>query len=162
MAHTTEDAKLVWQKVKAASDSLGLKQEIVEGLRKLKEILANLKGNPNLKFTPIDGTATASADVVISDTANKALLVLVLKKKTGTTVGFGAISNHASAIQAAKTVLLGSGDRAAEQLFAVYPRGFNHATGMTYQSVTAYDGVTANAAADQCDGFALSIDAELS
>lgn len=157
MAFTTQDAKLVWQQVKNACDTLGIKPDIVEALRKFKESLANLKGNPELKFSPIDGTAAASADVVISDTANKALFVLVLKKKTGTTVGFPSISDHASAIQAAKTVSLGSGDRAAEQLLVLYPRGYNHATGMTYSSVTVNSaGVTANAAADQCDGFAIS------
>ena len=156
MAFTTENARNVWQKVKIANDTLGIKPEISEALRKLKEVLANTKGNPELKFTPVDGTAAASADLVVSDTANKAIFAIVLKKKTGTTAGFGTISDHASAAQAAKTVILGSGDRAGEQVFAVYPRGFNHATGMTYQSVTAYNGTTANAAADQCDGYIIS------
>lgn len=156
MAFTTQDAKLVWQQVKASCDTLGIKPEIVESLKKLKEILANMKGNPELKFTAVDGTAAASADLVVSDTANKAVFAIVLKKKTGTTAGFATISDHASAVQAAKTVLLGTGDRAGEQVCAIYPRGFNHATGMTYQSVTAYNGTTANNAADQCDGFIIS------
>lgn len=159
MAHTTEDAKLVWQKVKAACDTLGIKPEITEGLRKLKEVLANTKGNPNIKFTPISGAG--ATDTVISDTASKSLLALVLKKRTGTTAGFAAISDHASTIQAAKTVILGTGDRAGEQMVVVYPRGFNHATGMVLASVTAYDGTTDNADADNVDGFALSLDAEL-
>ena len=161
MAHTTEDAKLVWQKVAAACSTLGIQPEIVEQFKKLKESLANLRGNPNIKFTPIDGVTAASADIVISDTAATALLAIVLKKGTGTTDGFPAISNHASAIQAAKVLILNSGTVAAQQVAAVYPKGKAFATGMTYNSVTAYNGTTANAAASQCDGFALSLDAAL-
>lgn len=161
MAHTTENANLVWLKVKAACDSLGILPVIQDELRRLKERLASINGNPNIKFTPIDGTAAASADVVISDTANTALLALVLKKGTGTTVGYPAIADHASAIQAAKVSLNSSSVTAGKQLSVMYPRGLKCATGITYQSVTAYNGTTANNAADQCSGFALSLDAEL-
>ena len=165
MAHTTEDPKLVWQKVKAACDTLGIKPDIVEGLTKLKESLATLKGNPRLKFTPIDGATNGSdggnAATVISDTANTALVALVLKKRTGSTASFSAISDHASAIQAAKTNIEYQ-LTASKQVAKFYPRGVKHATGMTFATVTAYNGTTQSLTADSCDGFAISIDAELS
>ena len=161
MAHTTESANLVWQKVRIANDSLGIDPAIVEQLLELKKNLATAKKNPNLKFTAIDGTDAASNDVVISDTTNTALVAIVLKKKTGTVAGFPAISAHASAIQAAKVLILGSGATAGKQIAAVYPKGFKVATGMTYNSVTAYNGTTKSDAADQADGYAISIDAEI-
>lgn len=159
MAHTTENANLVWQKVAIAAASLGLAPNIVEELKKLKEYLATVGGNPNLKFTPI---AKEDTSVVISDTASTALFALVLKKSTGTTAAFASISNHASAIQAAKTTVLnGAGVRAGKQVVLIHPKGEVHATGITYASVTAYDGSTISDDADQYDGFAISANAGL-
>ena len=166
MAHTTENSNLVWQKVAAASEALGLAPNLREDLKKLKEYLATVGGNPNLKFTPIDKTVNGSdgddAATVISDTASVALVALVLKKGSGTTAGFAAISNHASAIQAAKTTVLnGAGVVAGKQFALIQPKGEVHATGITYSSVTAYDGTTRSVIADGYDGFALSMDAGL-
>ena len=165
MAHTTENSNLVWQKVAIAAASMGLAPNIVEELKKLKEFLATVGGNPNLKFTPIDKTTNASdgsnADTVISDTANTALVALVLKKNTGSTAAFNAIADHASAIQAAKVVIAGQ-LTASKQVAVFYPKGFKNATGMTYASVTAYNGTTHSLLVDSSDGFAISIDAELS
>lgn len=164
MAHTTEDPKLVWQKVDAACKTLGIKPDIVEALKKLKENLANLKGNPNLKFTPIDGATNGSdggnAATVISDTANTALVALVLKKRTGSTAAFNTISDHASAAAAAKTTILYA-LTASKQIALIHPRGVKHATGMTFATVTAYNGTTQSLTVDSHDGFAISIDAEL-
>ena len=165
MAHTTENSNLVWQKVAIASASLGLAPNIVEELKKLKEYLATVGGNPDIKFTPISKTTNSSGDGdaahVISDTANTALVALVLKKNTGTTAAFDSISDHASAIQAAKVVIVGQLS-ASKQSVLIYPKGFKNATGMTYSSVTAYNGTTRSLLVDSSDGFALSIDAELS
>lgn len=163
MAHTTEDAKLVWQKVKAAVDTLGLNKEVQDQILAAKAYCSQVLGNPNIKFTPIDAATNGSdggnADTVISDTANTALLLLVLKKRTGSTAAFNAISDHASAIQAAKVVIVGQ-LTASKQALLSYPKGFKNATGMTYASVTAYNGTTRSLTADSSDGFAVSIDAE--
>jgi hypothetical protein len=163
MAHTTEDAKLVWQKVKAAVDTLGFCKAVQEQLKAAKDYHSQVLGNPNLKFTPIDGTTNGSdggnSATVISDTANTALIALVLKKRTDAVAAFNAISDHASAIQAAKVIILGQ-LTASKQVFLSYPKGFKNATGMTYSSVTAYNGTTQSLAASSSDGFALSIDAE--
>lgn len=165
MAHTTENANLVWQKVKAACDSLGVGQDIVEELKQIKYFLASVKGNPNLKFTPIDGANNGSdggnADTVISDTANTALVALVLKKSTGTTANFPSIADHASAIQAAKVIILGCGPSASKQIAFISRKGVKFATGMTFADVTAYNGTTHSTSANSTSGFAISIDAEL-
>jgi hypothetical protein len=163
MAHTTQDAKLVWQQVKAAIDTIGLNKEIQDQMKALKDYTSQVLGNPNLKFTAIDKTTNGSdgsnADTVISDTANTALIALVLKKGTGSVAAFPSISDHASAIQAAKVVIVGQ-LTASKQVALVYPKGFKNATGMTYASVTAYNGQTHSLTADSSDGFAISIDAE--
>jgi hypothetical protein len=163
MAHTTEDAKFVWQKVKAAVDTLGLNKEIQDTVKAARDYASQVLGNPNLKFTPIDAATNGSdggnADTVISDTANTALLLIVLKKRAGSVAAFDSISNHASAIQAAKVFIAGE-LTASKQFAAFYPKGFKNATGMTYASVTVYNGTTHSLTADSCDGFAVSIDAE--
>lgn len=163
MAHTTEDPKLVWQKVKAAVDTLGLNKGIQEQVKAAKDYHSQVLGNPNIKFTPIDAATNGSdggnAATVISDTANTALLALVLKKRADSVAAFNAISDHASAIQAAKVVILGQ-LTASKQVALFYPKGFKNATGMTYASVTAYNGTTQSLTASSSDGFAISIDAE--
>ena len=163
MAHTTESSLLVWQKVKAAVDSLGLNKEIQDQMKDLKDYCSQVLGNPNLKFTPIDaannGSGGGNADTVISDTANTALIALVLKKGTGSVAAFDSISDHATAIQAAKVVIVGQ-LTASKQVALVYPKGFKNATGMTYASVTVYSGTTHSLSADSSSGFAISIDAE--
>jgi len=163
MAHTTEDAKLVWQKAKAASDTLGFNKELQDQLKALKDYHAQVLGNPNLKFTPIDAATNGSdggnADTVISDTANTALIALFLKKRASSTAAFDTISDHATAVQVAKTVIVGH-LTGSKQAALVYPKGFKHATGMTYASTTAYNGQTRSTTANSSDGFAISIDTE--
>ena len=163
MAHTTEDPKLVWQKAKVASDSLGFNKELQDQLKALKDYHSQVLANPNLKFTAIDAATNGSdggnADTVISDTANTALIALFLKKRTDNVAAFNAISDHASAIQAAKVIIVGQ-LTASKQVALVFPKGFKNATGMTYASVTAYNGTTRSLTASSSDGFAISIDAE--
>lgn len=163
MAHTTEDAKLVWQKAKAAADTLGLNKEVQDLILAAKAYHSQIIGNPNIKFTPIDAATNGSdggnADTVISDTANTALLLLVLKKRASSTAAFDSIADHASAIQAAKVFISGE-LTGSKQFAAFYPKGFKNATGMTYASVTAYNGTTHSTTANSSDGFAVSIDAE--
>lgn len=164
MAHTTEDSNLVWQKVRIAAETLGLHPEIVNQLRDLKQVLATVRGNVNLKFTPISATTNGSdggnAATVISDTANTALVALVLKKSTGSTLAYNTISNHGSAVQAQKEVLLAA-TTAGRQIAAFYPKGLAFATGITFGTVTAYNGSTQSLKVDSADGFAISIDAAL-
>lgn len=165
MAHTTENANLVWQRVKAACDTLGINPSIVAQLKELKTYLATAKSNPNIKFTAIDAVTNGSdggnAATVISDTANTALLALVLKKSTGSVLAYDTISNHASAAQAQKEVLAAA-TTAGVQKAIIYPKGFLCATGITYASVTAYNGTTQSLSANGSNGFALSLDAVLS
>lgn len=164
MAHTTESANLVWQKVDNALKSLGASPAAFEEILKLKAFLAQAKRNPNLKFTPIDATTNGSdgsnADTVISDTANTCLVALYTKKGAGAVLAYDAIANHASAIQAQKEVLAARTSASIGSLIT-YPRGLKCATGITYASVTAYNGTTHSLAANSSNGFALSIDAEL-
>lgn len=159
MAHTTEAPILAWQKVKIALANSD--PTVVNAFRSLKADLAQRKGNPQLKFTPFDATNNGSdgtnAAVVAADAAAQ-LLAIYAKKSTGSTLAYDALSNHASAIQAQKEVLL-AGTAAGEIKFAIYPNGLAFATGITYSSVTAYNGTTRSLIVDSSDGFILTLDA---
>lgn len=156
MSFTTEGANLAWQRVKTALADAN--PAIVNQFRDLKSYMAQVAGNPDLKFAAIDTTTVGSdgsnADVVGSDTANKYLLAGYFKKSTGAVLGYDAIANHASAIQAQKEVLLG-GTTAAVAKAVFYPGGLLFATGITYSNVTAYNGTTHSLKVNCSNGFLL-------
>lgn len=156
MAHTVENANLVWQKVKIALANSD--PTVVNAFRSLKADLAQRKGNPDLKFTPFDittnGSGDGNADVVAADAA-ATLVAIYAKKGTGAVLGYDAISNHASAIQAQKEVLA-AGTVAGVKKVLMFPDGLAFATGITYASVTAYNGTTHSLTANSSDGFILT------
>lgn len=159
MAHTTESSTLVWQKVEAAIRDAS--PAIQNQFRDLKAFLAQARRNPNLKFTPIDPATTGSdggnADTVASDTANKYLVAVYFKKSTGAVLAYNVIVNHATAVQAQKEIIL-SNTTAGTTSVGIWPKGLLFATGITYSSVTAYNGTTRSLSADASSGFILTAD----
>lgn len=160
MAHTTESANLVWQKVTAALRDAN--PAIQAQFLQLKAYLAQARSNPNLKFTPIDGTSNGSDGgnvvTVLSDTASKYLVALYVKKGTGAVLAFHTVSNSASAATAQKEAII-TGTTAGQLGVLIFPRGLLFATGITFSSVTAYNGTTQSLIADSASGFALTADA---
>ena len=158
MAHTVENANLVWQKANNTLAALDANPNVKEAFLKLNAYLSQAKGNPDLKFTAISATVNGSnggdADTVAADAA-ATLVAIFVKKSTGTTAAYNAIANHASAIQAAKELILGATAAGAYE-YAVYPNGRSYATGITYASVTAYNGTTRSLKVDSSDGFIIT------
>lgn len=159
MAHTTEAANLVWQRVGYAlrDANPGAQNAFLQ----LKAYLAQSRSNPQLKFTPIDavnnGSDGGNVVTIASDTANKYLVGMYLKKSTGSTVAFNTISDHATAAQAAKAIILYA-TTAGQIDMAIFPRGLLFATGICFSTVTAYNGTTQSLAVDGSNGFVITAD----
>lgn len=157
MAFSGENANLTWQRVQIALDSLNASPHTVAAFKRLKSFLAQDKGNPNLQFIPIDKTVNGSdggnADTVLCSGAAR-IYGFFVRKNTGTTAGYNKISNHASAIQAQGEIILADTQVSEESVFTSN-KGKVFSTGLTYASVTAYNGTTHSTTANSCSGFAL-------
>jgi len=156
MAFSGEAQVLTWQRVDMALAGASPNAQMILA-RSFKHWLAAHKQGPLLQFIPFNRTTNGSgdgnADTVICGAAGT-LLAVYGKKYTGVVLSYLAISNHATAIQAQKEVLL-AGTAAAVEVMAIYTNGLAFATGITLAAVTAYNGTTHSLTADSWDGFAI-------
>lgn len=156
MAFSGEAEVLTWQRVAIAlaNAAPGIANVFEFGV---KSWLAQHKRAPQLQFVPFDRTTNGSdggnATAVVCSGACT-LLAIYGKKFTGTTLGNLAVSNHASAMQAIKQVVL-AGSAASVEVQAFYPNGLAMSVGVVVSGVTVYNGTTQSLIADSWDGFAL-------
>jgi len=155
MAFSGEAEVLTWQRVDMALAAASPNVQMM--FRAFKHWLAAHKQAPLLQFIPFDRTTNGSdgtnaATVICSGAAT--LLAIYGKKYTGVVLSYLTVSNHATAIQAQKEVLL-AGTAAAVEVSAIYTNGLAFATGITYSGITAYNGTTRSLIADSWDGFAI-------
>lgn len=156
MAFSGEAEVLTWQRVDIAlANASPLQQNLFRF--GLKAWLTQFKQAPQLQFVPFDRTTNGSdgsnaATVICSGACT--LVAIYGKKYTGTTLSYLALSNHATAIQAQKELLLAA-SAASVDTSAFYGTGVAYGTGITYSAVTAYNGTTRSLIVDSFDGFAL-------
>lgn len=156
MAFAGEAEVLTWQRVSMAlaSASPGAQNVFEFGI---KAYMAQHKRAPQLQFVPFNRTTNGSdgtnATAVICAGACT-LIAIYGKKYTGTTLGYLATANHATAMQAQKELLL-AGTAASTEVQAFYPTGVAYATGIVCSGVTAYNGTTQSLIVDSWDGFAI-------
>ncbi len=156
MAFSGEAEVLTWERVRMALEGAAPAHQNLFRFG-LKAWLTQFKQAPQLQFVPFDRTTNGSdgsnaATVICSGAAT--LIAIYGKKYTGTTLAYLALSNHASAIQAQKELLL-QGTAANGEVSAFYPNGLAYATGITYSGVTAYNGTTRSLIVDSWAGLAL-------
>ena len=155
MALSTENPNLVWQKAFVSLQALGAKPAIAEQLRKLKERLATVGGNPNLAFVTI---SDLTADVVGVDAPCKLFAVFLKKQATGTDAFYNVFddaTNDATAGDARISIGLVT---ASEQSLFTHPTGFDLAAGFVHGSYTALigsNGSTPSTTGDGPNGFAI-------
>ena len=155
MAVSTENANLVWQKVKIALMNAHPAHQ--NEFRALKEYLATQGGNPDLQFIAYSaedcntngGVDKTAAACKVYGWYGKA------RRTSGTTSAFVAL--HAAADNSATTTtLITSRLKATGQTFGMtFPGGLACETGLTIVSATAVGGGTESAVADSADGFIL-------
>ncbi len=155
MAFSGEAEVLTWQRVDMALAAASPNAQMI--FRQFKHWMAAHKQAPQLQFIPFDRTTNGSgdgnADTVICGAA-ATLIAVYGKKYTSVVLSYLAISNHATAIQAQKEVLL-AGTAASVEVMAIYSNGLAFATGITLAAVTAYNGTTHSLIGNSFDGFAI-------
>lgn len=155
MALATENANLVWQKVRAAlADANPAVQEM---FKDLKLYLASQKYNPNLQFIPFS-EAQAIANLGTSLVGGACTLYAVYVKAartSGTTAAFFAI--HDAADNAATTTtIITNRIKATAQFYAnVMPHGIAIATDVVVSCATAVGGATESTTPDGVNGFVI-------
>lgn len=155
MALVTENANLVWQKVKMAL--MDAEPAIQNTFLDLKMYLATQKRNPDLQFIPFTAEQAITNDGVDLIGAASTLYGWYAKgrRTTGTTASFLAL--HAAATSAATTTTLVTARFKAisQKLAAIFPFGLACETGMTISAATTVGGQTESATADAADGFVI-------
>jgi hypothetical protein len=149
-----ENANKTWQRVNIAlaNASPWAKAQF----KALKQALAQDYRNKDLTFVVIDpnqGSDGANADTVVAGEAAR-LVAVYVKKGLTATGSYVATSNHATALQAGKELILRL-NAASEEAVFVEPAGSSYATGIVLAGVTAYNGTTKNTIAASPSGFAL-------
>lgn len=155
MALTTENANLVWQKVKMAlmDASPAVQQQFAD----LKMYLSTQGRNPDLQFIPFTETqAIANGG---TDLVGAACTVYAIyykgKRTTGTTAAFlslnAAADNNATTLVIWSSRLKVTGQKGA----AFWPTGQASETGLTISCATAIGGATESTTPDGADGFVI-------
>ena len=161
----TENSNLVWQKVNIALDSLGAKGVTRDAFRALKAHLSQLKGNPNLRFTPIDKTSLTTANDGQGVGAGTARIYGVFyKKQDDATDAFISVVDDGTDDNYYGGSLTGSvrhqtaSLEALEEHVGIYPYGLSMANGIRVVTTTAAAaGTTVSVAeADTVNGFIIS------
>lgn len=166
MAVSLESSNKVWQKVKSALNSAGVKRSGAgvsqEAFLQLKIYLASQKRNPDLQFIPFSAADidTGANGKVLLTGAGK--LYAVWAKRVAdadVTNSFVEIlddatdnSNGAADIIAALQ-FNGTDVLDGEEAFVVYPEGYSFGTGLVASSTTTAAGTTESAATESADGF---------
>jgi hypothetical protein len=165
---TLESSNKVWLRVKDALNDGSPEAQLA--FKSLKLWLATQKGNPNLRFTPLNGDAvsglaTAANGQIIGSGAVTLYAVYVKSLIGGTAPTYTVIFNDGtdvaiSGLTASATLTLPSLARstAGNPAEAIYisPKGDAYANGLRAASVTAPQGLTLDAAADSVNGFIIS------
>jgi hypothetical protein len=162
MALTTQNANLVWAKVKLAllgqSSTGGAPTPVAqEAFQDLKKYLAQQKGNVNLQFA-----AFAAEDIVTNNGSSAIGGACTLygvyakgRRTSGTTSAFFAI-HDASDNSATTTTIVTSRFKATGQEFVgLYGNGIAIATDVLVSCATTVGGATESSAADAADGFVI-------
>lgn len=155
MALSTENANLVWQKVKMALADAD--PAIQEAFLDLKVYLATQKKNPDLQFIPFseaqaivnNGTDLVGAASTLYGVYAKAA------RTTGTTAAFFAVHDAADNSATTTTALTQRIRLTGQKFCALYPAGFALATGLTVSSATAVGGATESTTPDGVNGFVI-------
>lgn len=155
MALVTENANLVWQKVKIAL--MNAEPAIQNTFLDLKMYLATQKKNIDLQFIPYtaeQATTDGGADLVGAASTLYGWYANG-RRITGTTSSFLAI--HAAATNGATTTTLVTARFKAisQKLAAIFPFGLACETGLTISAATAVGGATESTLADGADGFVI-------
>lgn len=155
MALSTENANLVWQKVKMAlmDASPAIQQTFLD----LKMYLATQGGNPNLQFVPFSeaqsivnlGTDLIGGASTLYGVYAKAV------RTTGTTSAFFSINAAADNSASTATIFTQRFKAAGQKVAAVYPTGVAVETGLTVSSATAVGGATESTTPDGVAGFVI-------
>jgi hypothetical protein len=154
VAISLENANKTWQRVNMAM--AGASPWAKAQFKALKQALAQDYRNKDLQFIVIDpnnGSDGGNADTVVADAAAR-LVAVYVKKGLTATGSYVATSNHASALQAGKELILRL-NAASEEAVFTEPAGSSYATGIVLAGVTAYNGTTKNTIAASPSGFAI-------
>lgn len=151
MALSTENANLVWQKAKAAMDSLGAKPSLVDALKTLKTQLSTVGGNPDLQFVAF---ADLTGDTVIADAACQLYAIFAKKQATATDAFLKAV-DHASTAAGTTFFLCVELAEASEQILLIFPGGIPQSAGITLVSSTTDTGGTDTTTGDGPNGFCI-------
>lgn len=153
MAVSTENANLVWQKVKAAlMNASPAAQAAFAGL---KQYLATQGGNPDLQFIPF-----SAADIVV-DTGYSPIgaackVYGLYAKNSGAGDGTDSfIALHNAADNASAGFVGGVIQDDNDAFLAIKHNGWSFATDLTISAATAMAGATESAAANAADGFVI-------
>lgn len=163
-----ESSNLVWQKANIALESLGAKGVTKDAFRALKAHLAQLKGNPNLRFTALSAADLVTANDGLGVGAGTARIYGVfMKKQDDVTDAFvsivddGTDDNYYGGSLTGSVRLQTASLEALEEFVGIYPKGLSMANGIRVVTTTAAAaGTTVSvASADTINGFIISGDA---
>lgn len=155
MALSTENANLVWQKVKMA---LADQNPAVQNMfLDLKMYLSTQKKNPDLQFIGFSeaqcivnlGTDLVGAACTLYGVYAKAA------RTTGTTAAFFAIHDAADNSATTTTAITQRIRLTGQNFAAAHPNGFALATGLTVSCATAVGGATESTTPDGVNGFVI-------
>jgi hypothetical protein len=162
-ALTTQSGNLVWQKVKNYLSNVNIASKGVnpvsqEAFLGLKKYLAQNKRNPDLQFSPIDGTLAASdggntvSNVLISSACTLFAIYLV---KKGSVETIFKLSNNATTAAGDGTQDLAIAQTVAGDVVEIYPDGRALSAGATFTEQTTRTTTTQTLLANQQSGFAI-------
>lgn len=160
-----EDSNLVWQRVNVSLEALEASGLARDSFRALKAHLAQLKGNPDLRFTAISAASLITADDGQSVGANaNRIYGVFFKKQDDATDAFisivdnGTDDNYYGGALTGSVRLQTASLEAEEEFIATYPKGLSMANGIRVVTTTAAAaGTTVSAAeADTVNGFIIS------
>lgn len=156
MALSTQNANIVWQKVKA--QLLNASPAIQNAFADLKAYLANQKGNPDLQFVQFTAEQVVTNGGYSPDIDGARIYGIYFKgrRTSGTTAAFGALHDATDNSATTTTVVTAKFNLTGQAFFATYPDGFLLATELTVSCATAVGGATESSAADAFDGFVVA------
>lgn len=155
MAVSTENANLVWQKVKMAL--MDASPAIQNAFLDLKMYLSTQGKNPDLQFIPF---SEAQAIVNLgTDLVGGASTLYGVYAKTvrtsGTTASFFSLNAAADNSATTATILTQRFKVTGQKFAAVYPTGVAVETGLTVSCATAVGGATESTTPDGASGFVI-------
>jgi hypothetical protein len=151
VAISTENANLVWQKVKIALESLEANSFARDAIAALKAYLSQVKRNPDLQFVAISDLTDAT---VIADAASQ-VYAIYLKKQATATDAFAKFVNHASAGDGSDFLICLPLLESEDEAVLVFSKGMPFGTGIVATSSTTDVGTTDTTSGDGPNGFVI-------